>query len=179
MRIGFAILLDDESHNFARKLELELCHNFGLCWGLKQSPHITIKASFVVDDLEPFFVYIDSLAKEVSPFEIVLEGFGYFEPKVIFLDVKENPLLKNLHLRILNDLKAKFNIEPNEFEGENVKFHSTLSLEDVADDKFKEAKEYLLKKYKPRFKFRAKTLGVFYDLGEAGWVIVRRINLKF
>jgi len=39
-------------------------------------------------------------------------------------------------------------------------------------------KEYL-KKYKPKLKFKAKTIGVFYYLGEdAGWAIVKRISLK-
>ena len=177
MRIGFAILLDDKSHNFARQIELELCHKFGLCWGLRQSPHITIKAPFDTNKLEPFVEYLESLSKEIVPFNVELDGFNYFEPKVIFLDVKENPSLKKLHFRILEDMKKKFKIEFHEFEGKNIKFHSGLALSDVTEKKFKEAKKYLTK-YKPKFKFKAKTLGIFYHLGEAGWVIVRRINLK-
>ncbi len=178
MKIGFAILLDNESHNYARKLELELCKNFGLCWGLKQSPHITIKAPFETEELDPFIEYLEDLAKEIVPFEIELAGFNYFEPKTIFLDVKENPKLKELHSHILKDMKEKFGIEPNEFEGENVKFHSTIALEDVTEEKFKKAKEYL-KKYTPNFKFKAKTLGLFYYLGDdAGWIIIRRIDIK-
>jgi 2'-5' RNA ligase len=177
MEIGFAILLYDESHNFARQMELALCNKFGLCWGLRQSPHITLKSPFDTDTLEPFVNYLESLAKEIVSFYIELNGFNYFEPKVIFLDVKENPSLKELHFRILKDLKKKFKIEPDKFEGENVKFHSSLALEDVTEEKFKKAKEYLTK-YKPNFKFKARTLGIFYHLGDAGWVIVRRINLK-
>ncbi len=177
MRIGFGILLDDESHNFAREVELELCDKFDLCWGLRQSPHITIKAPFETNTLTPFIDYLESLAEETTPFNIELNGFNYFTPRVIFLDVKENPELKKLHLRILKDLEVKFNVKPGEFEGEKVKFHSTLALQDVTEEKFKEAKEFL-KKYKPRFTFKAETLGVFYHLGDAGWVVVRRIRLK-
>ena len=177
MRIGFAILLDDESHNFARQMELELCDKFGLCWGLRQSPHVTIKAPFDTEKLEPFVDYLEGLAKEIVPFDVELNGFNYFKPKVIFLDVKENPSLKDLHFRILKDVKEKFKIEPHQFEGENVKFHSSLALEDVTEEKFEKAKKYLTK-YNPNFKFKAKTLGIFYHLGDAGWVIVRRINLK-
>lgn len=176
MRIGFAILLDGESYNFARQIELELCDKFGLCWGLRQSPHITIKAPFDTNKLEPFVDYLESLAKEIGPFDVELDGFNYFKPKVIFLDVKENPSLKELHFRILKDLKEIFEIEPNPLEGENIKFHSSLALEDVTENKFEKAKEYLTK-YKPHFKFKVKTLGIFYHFADVGLVIVRRINL--
>jgi len=177
MRVGFAILLNDECHNYSRKLELELCEKFGLCWGLKQSPHITIKTPFETEKLDSFMEYLDILSKEISPFEIELEGFNYFGDKVLFLDVKENKKLKDLHFRILEDLEKKFNIQPHELEGENVKFHSTIATGDVTSQKFSKAKKYL-ERYHPQFKFTARSLGLFYYLGEeAGWIIVRRIQL--
>jgi 2'-5' RNA ligase len=178
VRLGFGIILEDECHNYSRKLELELCEKFGFCCGLKQSPHITIKAPFEAEQLNPFVDYLEKLAKETSPFEIKLEGFNYFGNNVIFLDVKENQHLKDLHFKVLKDLKDKFDIDQNEFEGKNVKFHSTLATSDITERKFIEAKQYL-EKYDPKFKFTAKTLGIFYDLGEdAGWIIVRRIKLS-
>ncbi|HIH10644.1 TPA: 2'-5' RNA ligase family protein [Candidatus Woesearchaeota archaeon] len=178
MDIGFAILLEDECYNYSRKLELKLCEKFGLCWGLKQSPHITIKAPFETDKLGPFVKYLKSLAKEISPFEIELEGFNYFGNKVIFLDVKRNKQLKELHFRILRDLQSKFSINPHELEGKHVKFHSSIATGDVTEEKFRKAKQYL-KKYHPNFKFTAKTMGIFYYLGEdAGWIIVRRTKFN-
>lgn len=178
MKIGFAILLENESHNFARRMELELCDKFGLCWGLKQSPHITIKSPFDTDKLEPFVIYLENLSKNTPSFDVELRGFNYFKQKVIFLEVIETPLLKRLHVQILKDLEHEFKIKPHQLEGRNIKFHSSLALNDVTTTKFKKAKSYL-KKYHPKFKFKAKTLGIFYYLGEdAGWVIVRKINLK-
>jgi len=178
MRIGFAILLDDKCHNFARKIELELCDKFGLCWGLKQSPHITIKQPFETKELEPFIKYLKKLAKNCKSFDVKLCGFNYFEPRVIFLDVKDNPSLKKLHFRIIRDMKKIFKIVPRKLEGNSIRFHSTLAVNDVTKARFLKAKEYL-KKYKLKFKFRARTLGIFYYLGEdSGWIIVERINLK-
>lgn len=178
MKIGFGILLDDESYNYARKLETELCEKFGLCWGLKQDPHITIKAPFDTDNLEPFVKYFEELAKNVNQFEIELIGFNYFESKVIFLDVKENYKLKKLHLKILKDMKQKFDIGANEYEGKKIKFHSSIVLEDVTKRKFEKARKYL-KKYNPKLKFKAKYLGIFYYLGKAaGWIVIRKIKLK-
>ena len=178
MHVGYAILLDDESHNFARQIELELCDKFQLCWGLKQSPHITIKAPFNARRIEPFVKYLDSLAQQTQPFEIELDGFDYFEPKVIFINVKENAKLKKLHFKILKDLKEKFNIKPHPLEGTSVRFHSTVALEDVTKKKFREAKKYL-KKYNPRFRFKVKSFGIFLYLGkDAGWIIVKRVKLN-
>jgi len=178
MNIGFAILLEDEPHNFLRKVELELCEKFSLCWGLKQSPHITIKAPFETNKLDLFVDYLESLAKEINPFEVELDGFNSFGKNVIFLDVKENQQLKDLHFKILNDLLSKFGINQHELEGKNVKFHSTIASGDVTEEKFREAKQYL-KKHNPKFKFTAKTLGIFYYLGkDSGWIIVRRIELS-
>ncbi len=178
MKIGFAVLLDDESHNFARQIELELCHKFRLCLGLKQSPHITIKAPFNTPKIEPFVKYLENLAKQTHPFDVELDGFGYFEPKVIFLNVRENAKLKELHFKILKDLKEEFNIVPHALEGKSIRFHSTVALEDVTKKKFREAKKYL-KQYNPIFRFKAKTFGIFLYLGkEAGWIVVRRIKLN-
>ena len=178
MKIGFAVLLDDESHNFARKIEFELCNKFGLCWGLKQSPHITIKAPFNTRKIEPFVNYLENLAKQTQPFDIELDGFDYFEPKVIFLNVRENAKLKELHSKILKDLKEKFSIVPHALEGKSIRFHSTVALEDVTKKKFREAKKYL-KNYHPRFKFKANSFGIFLYLGkEAGWIIIRRVKLN-
>jgi 2'-5' RNA ligase len=179
MRIGFAILLDNECHNYSRKLELELCEKFGLCWGLKQSPHITIKAPFETEEnLEVFIEYLKRISNDIKPFEIEIKGFGYFGNKVIFLDVKESEELHNIHNRILNYLKENYKINPLKTEGENVKFHSTLATHDVSPEKFERGRNYLVNKYVPSFKFIARTLGIFYYLGEeAGWIIVQRIKL--
>ena len=178
MQIGFGILLDDESYNYARKIELELCNKFDLCWGLKQPPHVTIKAPFKTNNIKPFEDYLGSLAKKIKPFYIDLESFDYFSSNVIFLDVKENKKLLNLHLNIINDLKEDFGIKPNAFEGKNRRFHSTVALEDVTEEKFKKAKKYLQGK-NPKFRFKIKTIGLFYYLGKSGgWVVTKKVDLK-
>lgn len=177
-RIGYAILLDDESHNYAREVELDLSLKFQTRAGLRQSPHITIKPPFFVDDISTHVKYFDQLAKSLKPFKIEIEGFDFFEPKVIFLNVKKNSRLNEIHQKIIKDLQKKYKIEFNpQTEGENVRFHSTVALSDLSEEKFFEAKKYLSKK-KPKFSFKAKTLGLFYHLSpEEGWIIYRRANI--
>jgi 2'-5' RNA ligase len=179
MHIGFAIIPSDEVHNYTRDIELELCDKFGLCWGLRQSPHITIKPPFEVQELYPFIKYIDNLAANLKPFEIEICGFNLFpELNVIYLDVRENNELRKLREGIRDDLKEKFGIKPNKFEGDEWRFHISIALKDVTKEKLQKALNYLNNKPRPSFKFMLNTLGVFYYLGEeAGWIIIKRIKL--
>lgn len=177
-KIGYAILLDDASHNYARGMELDISQRFQTRGGLRQSPHVTIKPPFTVETLEPFIEYFDQLAQTTEPFDIELNGIDFFEPKVIFLNVEKNQKLHTLHQRIISDLKANHSIDFNpKTEGENVRFHSSLAVSDLTEENFYKAKEYL-KDEKPRFTFRATTLGLFFYLGpEEGWIIYRRAKL--
>lgn len=177
-RIGYAILLDDESHNYAREMELDLSLKFNTRAGLRQSPHITIKTPFFVDDLQSQIEYFDSLAHSIKPFKIHLQGFDYFEPNVIFLNVQKNRTLNELHQKIIHELQSEYKIEPDpSTESDNVRFHSTLALNDLSEENFYEAKKYLSNK-QPQFSFQAKTLGLFYYLSpEEGWIIYRRTKI--
>ena len=179
MHLGFGILLGDEVHNFARETQLELCHKFGLCWGLRQSPHITVKGPFETNRLKPFLDYIDRLAAQYESFPIELEGFNYFEGEknVVFLDVKETHYLKSLQNRIIEDMRSIYGIGPNAIELSGYNFHSTIAVHDVGDDALKQAKEYLSGLETPSFRFMAKRIAVFYYLGECGYVVVRQAKL--
>lgn len=177
-RIGYAVLLDDVSHNYARRMELKISERFHTRCGLRQSPHITIKPPFIVEDIDPFIEYFDRLARETEPFDIELNGIDFFEPKVIFINVEKNPALYALHQKIIADLHKNYGIQPNvKTEGENIRFHSTLALSDLTEENFYKAKEYL-KDERPHFRFKASTLGLFFHLSpEEGWIIHRRAKL--
>lgn len=179
MKIGFAILLDDQCHNFARKLEIELYEKFGLSWGFKRNPHITLKYPFEAEEIELIEKYLENLAGRIKQFDIEFSGFNYFDDRVVYLDVKENFLLKKLHLKIVEGLEKKFNVKLDKFEGDNINFHSTVAADNVTKTKFQEVKSYL-KKYRPKLKFRAKELGIFCYLEEYPdfAITIKRIKLK-
>lgn len=173
--IGFGILLPDELHNFVRELELKLFLKFNLKKGLKQSPHITFKGPFSVDEFEPYKNYFDELAKEITPFEITINGISNFNSEVVFLDILENPDLTGLHNKVLFELQNKFGIQGGEYEGDNVKFHATLAYGDLSDDIFNDVKQTLLK-LKPSFTFTFKSIGLFYKVDDS-WIIYRKATI--
>ena len=171
MTIGFAILLDSSSHNFIRSVQLELHQNLGLRLA-RQSPHITIKVPFEINEMAPMVEYFDQLAEKMESFPIELIGFNHFNKRVIYLEVDSNSVLTRWHHQILRDLKTEFGLDPHEFEGTNVKFHA--SLVGVNDsDQFESVMNYL-NRYFPNFRFQAKQLAIFYHLGgERGWIVNR------
>ena len=177
MRFAIAVLLEDDAHNFARKVELELYDMFGLIKSLKIAPHITVEAPFVIDRINLIEEYLDEFILTQKSFEIEIDGFNYFDEHVIYLDVMKNPDLINLHLKLLKGLKEKFKINESSFEGVNSKFHSTVAYKDLDTDTFQKAKK-CLEKYTPNFKFPTKQLGLLYNIGDKdGWVIAKKYSI--
>ena len=179
MKIGFALLLNDECHNYIREIQLELHQKFGTHLA-RQTPHITVKSPFDVphpfQSLAPFYAYVESLAKQTKPFEIFFDGFNSFGQNVLFLEVAENPALYQLHEKILGDVQDKFGLEPHEFEGQNVKFHASIAGFQEPE-KFEEVSNYL-NRYQPKFRFEANLFGIFYYLGSGnGWIVNRIIKM--
>lgn len=177
MLIGYGIMLNEEIFNYARSLELKLFNKFGTMNGLRQEPHITIKAPFEIDSFSPFEEYFDELAKVVTSFEIQFDGIGSFSPNVIYINVANNRNLTDLHNKIIKDLSHRFKIEKNQYEGENKVFHTTISFTDNNDDLDEQLK--FLSNEKPNFKFIFDTLGMFLYHGEKeGWVVMRRSKIN-
>jgi 2'-5' RNA ligase len=175
IQIAFVILVSDEIHNFMRGLEVELFHKYGVDRTLRDNPHISLKQGFEVDALEPFEAYFDKLAKEIRPFEIVIDGIGFFDQGIIYLDVKKDPRLETLRRRILRDLAGQFGVRPNPLEDERYHFHATLASGFPTKDfpKARQACETIRAEY--RFVFD--TLGLLYHIG-GQWIIYKRSNVN-
>lgn len=172
-QIGIAILPPEEYSVFVRQQEVALAKKYNTVQGLLQPPHITIKWPFSVEKLEPFERYCESLAKEMLPFEIGINGYGFFEPKVIFLKVSQNERLVGLHLKIISELKERYEIGPNAYEGKNQIFHTTLAYEDISEENFYRAKRELEGSAQPKISFTFDSIGLFRFNG-AEWTVHKR-----
>ncbi len=171
MQIGFGVLLEGEQFNYARRVELELRRWFGMNDGLKQPPHITFKAPFAVSSMEPFANYLDELAATTLPFDVTIKGVGAFPPHVLYLNVQPNQRLFALHTRVLVELEREFQVQPGRFEGQQVKFHSTVAIGKPTEEAFVTAQEWL-RQNPASFTFIVRTFGLFYRLEpDGGWII--------
>jgi 2'-5' RNA ligase len=175
IRVAYVIVPSDEVHNYVRKVGVGTLSKYGAVSDIEDCPHITVKQAFAVDALEPFERYLDNLAGEVEPFEIVIDGIGCFDPQgIVFLNVRPDPRLETLRQRILRDLSAQFGIQPYPLEDERYRFHATLAS-GLSDADCADARR-ALEKGRVEFRFMFDTLGLLYHSG-GRWITYKRSRL--
>ncbi len=174
MQLGFAIILDDATHNLVRRLQLRVARELGIKNpALKQVPHVTLKQPFHAKALEPIEAYFDELLTSIQPFPVQLQGLGWFdEDRVVFLDVAPDPRLETLRRRVLADLGERFRVKPREIEDDRYHFHLTLAY-GLAPEDFERTRALVAAEEPPSRRFTCDTLGLFYYTGEE-WVVYKR-----
>jgi 2'-5' RNA ligase len=119
--------LGPASSNWVSRAQFETLRRNGANPGLEASPHVSLKLGFQVEELEPIAAYLERLSLEVEPIELALREVGVFEEGISFLDVVATPRLDRLRRRILRDLQDGFGVRPREIEGDQFRFHATIS----------------------------------------------------
>jgi len=176
--IAYVILLNNEAHNLIRKLQIDIFNQYGMHAGLNATPHITIKLGITVNtsELQKLIEYFDNLVSEIEPFEIKMIGFGYFEEGIVYLDIEQDEILKNIRNKTLEGLQNIFGIKPYPIEGDNYHFHATL-LHGLP-------KKYLKNIYKDltgkfiEFKFVPDTFGILCLLN-GRWIVYKKSKLLY
>ena len=142
-----AIYPDQKIIDEVRVFKEDLALNFGNSKALKNDAHITLLPPFereieLEEDIHIAFQKIDTT---ISPFEIILNGFGSFpNPKnpVLFVKPEESENLKQLYLNV----KDKFSFGKNLFNP-----HVTVGYRDLTYENFLKAWEiYKDKIYKTK-----------------------------
>ena len=125
MQLAYAILLPDQLANRVRRARFLVAERYGAgARDLLTEPHITLKAPFETDRVEPHSAYLHRLAAATEPFEIVVGSPALFEdPWVLFYDVAQDERLHALQRRILADLA----VEPRDHEASGWHFHVTVA----------------------------------------------------
>lgn len=133
MKACFALLVDNEIHNYSRKLafDFDIKYNTGFI-SAKLPQHITLGPVFDVKNFEEVEKYFDCLAENLKPFEVLVkyidlkifddteEGFP-----VLWMDIKENDELRGLHNRIYKYINEHSWDTDN---SDKYHFHSTIAL---------------------------------------------------
>lgn len=141
MNIGIALLADRKVHNLARNITFDINNKYKTGNETALLPqHISLKQSFPYnDDINKIAVYIEGFCKTLKPFKVFIEkievnSFGGDNNVLAWLKVKECKELREIHVKLCNELKEKFGIIPIGFDGEKWKFHSTLAFSKLEKD---------------------------------------------
>ena len=117
---------------------------------LNSPTHITLHMPFEWEKEERL---VNTLKKfEFTPFEIELNNFGCFEPRVIFVDVKKNEALRDMQGKLMSFCKRELNLFNADYGDRAFHPHVTIAFRDLKKPQFNEAwKEFENKEYSATF----------------------------
>jgi len=143
-----AIIPSVEIQDEITHLKQEMSEQFGSKHALKSQPHITLHMPFKWKDKK--LVLLKSLIEEINdqlmPFEIQLNGFDFFEPRVVFVDVVPNQSLKELQDFIVRKCRMDLNLDNGNYKSMPFHPHVTIGFRDLKKARFYEAKKYYEKR---------------------------------
>lgn len=129
MYVWTAINIDDQLNEIKAQAQvIEQKMNFANS-AFTLPSHISLKISFFVDDkiypcvLQTLLDYY----KTVKPFSVDVNDIE-IEDTIVWIRIKENDTLRQIHKELDRILQEKYNILPHKFDL-NFKFHSTLFLD--------------------------------------------------
>lgn len=108
---------------------------------LNSPPHITLHMPFKLKPKREVALAekLQQVAGTFSPFQVALEGFGAFPPRVIFIDVQKSSEIDKLQLTIKRQMKIEFQVFNADYRERPFHPHLTLAFRDLKKDKFQEA----------------------------------------
>ena len=121
-----------------------MAHTYHSKAALRSPPHITLHMPFRwgAKKLERLQNALKSFCAKQSPFEIELEGFSSFSPKVIFIDVVPDQQLDHLQRGVKELMKTELNIFNANFQDRPFHPHVTVAFRDLRKSQFHQAWQY-------------------------------------
>lgn len=171
-----AIVIPEPLFGKTETVKQHLFLDHGLKGALRSPAHITLHRPFewkeekensLIEKLNAFKFDVD--------FNIELNNFSFFEPRVIYVDVKENDDLLKLHSELKSFAKKELRLlnEINDLRGFHP--HVTVASRDLKKQKF----------YELQPEFETKTLSGIFKCGnfsllklDKKWEILRSFNFN-
>jgi len=178
LKLYFVALVPDESvFGEVMALKTEIRDQFNSKAALRSPPHITMYMPFRWHEEKEarLITSLDSLAIQHEGFEILLNGFGAFPPRVIYIHVEDNRQLQDLQKIVHKTTKAKWHIYPKA-DSRAFRPHMTIAFRDLKKLYFFEAwREFEQRNYKASF--IAANICLLKHNGKT-WDILHRANLR-
>lgn len=156
----------------------ELCHQeYGSKQALKSPPHITLHMPFKLKEKkkEELCEMLTALAHDSECFNIEMKGFGFFEPRVVFISTMLCESLNSLHLRISDGMRKHFNIFNAQYKDRAFHPHMTIAFRDLKKEQFWKAQEFFSKK-ELSINFQVENMALLKHNGKV-WEIEEQFSL--
>ncbi len=133
-----ALLLPEDVAAIATEWKQYCAEHFDTKKAFNSPPHITLQPPFKWHDRDEgrLINFLETFAGNYAHIPITLDGFGCFEPRVIFIDVEQTPEL----LEIQNHLKTTFaetlSIRDERYGDRPFHPHATIAFKDLSKGNF-------------------------------------------
>ncbi len=143
---------------------------------LRSPAHLTLYPPFRAnrESLEACSTALDHECQRTDPFEVQLQGFDCFKPRVIFV----NPLLSNEMSELQARVASKFNdiIKPSRIDQRPFHPHMTIAFRDLSKSNFHKAWAHF--QHQDYWKsWTAQDLCILIH-GDKGWSVLRRFPFR-
>lgn len=161
---------------FVLKKEVE--DRFGSKAALRSPPHITLQMPFRYKEQKEakIFEALASFGKRFHPFAINQQGFGFFEPRVVFINVEKSTELEQMQKEMLRHLRKALNIDSSDYKNRGFHPHMTIAFRDLKKEAFYEALEHFSSK-ELNWTWTATELALLKHNGEA-WEVLKTFHFK-
>ena len=172
-----AIVPDLELQTRVTALKNEIAEKYGSKHALRSPPHITLQMPFKwkAGRQNDLIQVLEKFSKDENSFEVGLNGYACFEPRVIFIDVKGNPKLISLQQNVSKLMRRELGIFNANYKDRSFHPHMTVALRDLRRAMFKEAwADFSMRKFVARFS--VSSISLLKHHGH-GWEVFK--ELKF
>jgi len=108
---------------------------------LRSPAHITLHMPFQYreDREEKLWNVFQNFVTTASPFEILQDGFGCFEPRVIYVNVEKSAELDSLRSDLVKTMRRELNLDNADYKNLPFHPHMTIAFRDLKKTVFPEA----------------------------------------
>ncbi|WP_456458174.1 2'-5' RNA ligase family protein [Reichenbachiella sp.] len=139
-----ALIPDEPVRSEVIAFKEEVKEKFNSKGALRSPPHITLHMPFKWRaDREDQLIEKLSLFKfDQYPFQVTLNGFDFFEPRVVFVDVDKSAILTQLQTELSDFIRRELKFFNADYKGRGFHPHMTIGFRDLKKAVFPEVKSY-------------------------------------
>ena len=149
------------------QLEVLIAERFHSKHALKSPPHITLHMPFKWNNSK--LSLLQSAMKKINnafeKFSVDLNGFSFFESRVIYVNTVKNQELTELQEKVVDICRKDLKLDNANYKDKPFQPHMTIGFRDLRKPQFLEAKKYFEKReYRAKFETNEVAL-IKYDRG--------------
>ena len=140
-RFFIALVPPPEIQAIANSIKREFAEKYASQAAQKSPPHITLQPPFewILQELPNLEQQIAKFAAQQAPFEVELNEFAAFPPKVVYIDVVKTAALLNLQANLMADLEVTLGIVDAPSKRRSFTPHMTVAFRDLTEPNFNAA----------------------------------------